>query len=52
LSFNVKVSELPPYWGPVEMNLNYTDYFGITPKTGYQTLEAVLKPLNRHEAAL
>ena len=38
MSFNAKVPSPIPQISPVEMDFNYSDYFGDGPTTGYETL--------------
>ncbi|MGB5338747.1 MAG: glucose-6-phosphate dehydrogenase [Gammaproteobacteria bacterium] len=38
MSFNAKVPSPVPQLSPVEMNFSYSDYFGSSPATGYETL--------------
>jgi len=38
MSFNAKVPSPVPQISPVEMDFNYSDYFGDGPTTGYETL--------------
>jgi len=38
MSFNAKVPSPIPQLSPVEMDFNYSDYFGGGPTTGYETL--------------
>ena len=38
MSFNAKVPSPVAQLSPVEMNFSYSDYFGSSPSTGYETL--------------